>query len=118
MVTRRALWLLALVALGAGCLSAPPSGVISCENNCPISGYYCAGDGYCWANGEYPNLSSSTSGSGSTSAGTDTSGTGGTASSGVGTGGSNTTGGSSTGRASTGGSSTGAKASTGSTTSR
>ncbi len=92
MVTYRALILISLAALSAGCLSTPPSGVITCDNSCPISGYYCAGDGFCWANGEYPSLSST---SGSTSAGT---------------------GGSSTGTTGTGGSSTGASlASTGTT---
>jgi hypothetical protein len=86
-VTGRALMLMAFAAFAAGCLSTPPSGVITCDNSCPISGFYCAGDGYCWANGEYPSLSSSTS-----------------------------TGGSSTGKTGTGGSSSGgAKASTGTT---
>jgi len=126
-VTPRALLLVALMACGVGCFSAPPSGVITCNNSCPISGYYCASDGYCWANGEYPNPSST---GGATSAGVETTGTGGTESSGTGatgtageaSGASTTggvkasTGGSSTGKASTGGSSTGGtKTSTGST---
>ena len=118
MVTSRALALMALAAL-AGCLSTPPSGVITCNNSCPISGYYCAGDGYCWANGEYPSLPSTSS---STSAGETSSGTAGETSS-SGTAGTETTGGNTgssgtsglgTGKTSTGGSSTGAaKASTG-----
>jgi hypothetical protein len=80
MVRRLALAML-LPAI-AGCLSTPPSGVITCINNCPISGFYCAPDGFCWQNGEFPTTSSGSSTGAGTNGGAGTSGSGGTGSSG------------------------------------